>query len=492
MLKNLILFFIFIISQSCSSGTPNPQSPLRAYFEFIAIEDNKHVLEPTNLNFVQEYYLLENLGMGLVRDNPEQVNGYDPAIAINWERIDDKKWIFKIRPDLKWSNGEPITPEELVSHFNSLKEVDSRHIVQLNELDDVSFDKTNNHLILTFKQETNDGLLHELSLADTVLVPPNWEEEGWRVTSGPYFMKRINWESKKMTLIKNPYCLFVNENTIETVELIGVQSFKNYGSVIKDEEIDFFRMGGYTFYAPKQNLIKQSAKQMQSVPANIHHFVFNKKNEKVKNLEYRRAIAQFIALTFKSINPGEYIQALDQMIPKGFEGRLDASPEFHWSLDPLKGEDVIISIPIHFKELGEVLEKVRKIAKDNEINIKLNMNKFHYLSPPEEVAAYAVMFKGNQKDPLGSWKFLLSDTGAYLGDLQKYSKATFKEISSAHSKEHRMDLLKKLHRKALEGAYFIPFWLESSLLLLSDRVNADGINMFDMRSRYYQLRWEEN
>lgn len=61
------------------------------------------------------YQLLE----GLVSKDAD--GNIIPAVAVSWESTPDfKQWTFKLRPEAKWSNGEPVTAHDFVYSFQRL------------------------------------------------------------------------------------------------------------------------------------------------------------------------------------------------------------------------------------------------------------------------------------------------------------------------------------------------------------------------------------
>ncbi|SUC26777.1 Periplasmic murein peptide-binding protein precursor [Providencia rustigianii] len=43
-----------------------------------------------------------------------------PGVALSWHTEDNLTWIFKLRPDAAWSNGEPVTAEDFVYSWRRL------------------------------------------------------------------------------------------------------------------------------------------------------------------------------------------------------------------------------------------------------------------------------------------------------------------------------------------------------------------------------------
>ncbi len=57
---------------------------------------------------------------GLITENP-LTGEIEPALAESWTVSEDKlKVIFTLRKNLKWSDGEPITADDVVFSFNQL------------------------------------------------------------------------------------------------------------------------------------------------------------------------------------------------------------------------------------------------------------------------------------------------------------------------------------------------------------------------------------
>ena len=40
-----------------------------------------------------------------------------PRLALSWDRVSDKVWVFKLRPNVKFSDGEPLTADAVVQSF---------------------------------------------------------------------------------------------------------------------------------------------------------------------------------------------------------------------------------------------------------------------------------------------------------------------------------------------------------------------------------------
>jgi len=57
---------------------------------------------------------------GLITENGE-TGELEPALAESWEISDDKlRIIFTLRPQLKWSDGEPLTVDDIIFTYNNI------------------------------------------------------------------------------------------------------------------------------------------------------------------------------------------------------------------------------------------------------------------------------------------------------------------------------------------------------------------------------------
>lgn len=69
-------------------------------------------LDPHKVEGVPERNVLNDLIEGLAITDPE--GHLIPAGATSWETTDNKTWIFHLRPEAKWSNGDPVTANDYV------------------------------------------------------------------------------------------------------------------------------------------------------------------------------------------------------------------------------------------------------------------------------------------------------------------------------------------------------------------------------------------
>ena len=83
------------------------------------IAANPASLDPQKIEGTPEAMVVHQLFETLVTS--DEKGNILPGAAISWEHSPDNKiWTFKLRPDGKWSNGEPVTAEDFVFAFQRL------------------------------------------------------------------------------------------------------------------------------------------------------------------------------------------------------------------------------------------------------------------------------------------------------------------------------------------------------------------------------------
>ncbi len=97
------------------SGCANPELKDQVVFSVLS--------DPKTFNAVLSAESPNIFGLtyqGLIEENP--ITGKkEPALAESWEISEDNKTItFKLRPNLQWSDGQPLTPEDVVFSYNEL------------------------------------------------------------------------------------------------------------------------------------------------------------------------------------------------------------------------------------------------------------------------------------------------------------------------------------------------------------------------------------
>ncbi|MCW2254963.1 oligopeptide transport system substrate-binding protein [Providencia alcalifaciens] len=119
-LSSLALVFtaIFIAAPAVSAVIPVGTVLAKNQEVTRHLKDEPASLDPIKSVGLTEAQVIRDLFEGLV--NQDQHGEPIPGVAQSWSTTDNKTWIFKLRPDAQWSNGEPVTAEDFVYSWRRL------------------------------------------------------------------------------------------------------------------------------------------------------------------------------------------------------------------------------------------------------------------------------------------------------------------------------------------------------------------------------------
>jgi oligopeptide transport system substrate-binding protein len=112
----ILLAWLMLIS-GCSEQSDSPDADTPATDTGILHMGNgaePQDLDPHIVTGVTEHNIISALLEGLVGKNPETL-APEPAVAVSWEiRDEGKTYLFRLRPEAKWSNNDPVTAHDFV------------------------------------------------------------------------------------------------------------------------------------------------------------------------------------------------------------------------------------------------------------------------------------------------------------------------------------------------------------------------------------------
>jgi ABC-type transport system substrate-binding protein len=120
--KKWFIFPVFILCLSMSFSAPaastKPQGTLTILYSNLGNES----LDTVKYDGRETEAILFSLGEALVHlywDKATNTRVYRPAVATSWESSPDlKTWKFKIRKGIKFQDGSPLTPEDVLFTWN--------------------------------------------------------------------------------------------------------------------------------------------------------------------------------------------------------------------------------------------------------------------------------------------------------------------------------------------------------------------------------------
>ena len=104
----------------CGSRESNVESGNRTQTLHIGNLSEPSDLDPHIINSLQDFNIVMALFEGLTSYNPRDVSP-EPAVATHWEASEDATtWTFHLRPEARWSNGEPLTAHDFAYAYQRM------------------------------------------------------------------------------------------------------------------------------------------------------------------------------------------------------------------------------------------------------------------------------------------------------------------------------------------------------------------------------------
>lgn len=110
----LLSIFSLLLLSGCDLGPSNVESGTRDQILHLGNGTEPKDLDPHTVTGVPENNIISALFEGLISPHPQTL-APEPGIAASWTISDDgKTYLFNIRDNALWSNGDPVTAEDFV------------------------------------------------------------------------------------------------------------------------------------------------------------------------------------------------------------------------------------------------------------------------------------------------------------------------------------------------------------------------------------------
>lgn len=436
-------------------------------------------LDPHKVESDVESNIIGDFFDGLIRVKKDGT--IEPHLAAKWDNQDNKVWTFHLRPGLKWSNGEPITAQDIVWSWKRL--VDPKigspyatypgtmHIENANDIaegkkpvDSLGVKALDaNTVQVTLDQPTSAFLL---MLGHTSMVPVSeaavdkfgdkWTQPANFVSSGPY--KLSQWVvNEKVVGERNKQYWDDAHTVINKVTYLPIVSATADTNRYKAGEIDITSTVPETLFAS----LKKSIPDQVHVTPSLATYYYEFNVTKAPFNDPRVRLALNLALD-KDIIAGKVLgqgQKPAWLVSQPKIGGIDLKPAEYasWSQDKRIAEAKKLlaaagfneNHPLQFNLLYNTSESHQRIAIAASSMWKKNIGVEAKLQNQEWKTMLDTKRSGNYDLVRYSWIADYDDAATFLnnfrtGDSQntsKYSNPTYDEIiakaSQASSPEER-------------------------------------------------------
>lgn len=194
-------------------------------------------LDPSLLDAIGPYHLMHNLGVTLLK--MRRTGEITPWAASEFLRISAREFVLSLRPDLKFSDGRPITVNDVVRTFYRSWKRGSVHVPLRKWIGDneqefaQSIRAESSGSIRVLLKHPVVNFDYYLQMADLVVLTPeqqvvvdrNLTPADWRVSSGPYRIQESVGTELGYNLVKNNSCTVCETGRADIVELTNQAEF---------------------------------------------------------------------------------------------------------------------------------------------------------------------------------------------------------------------------------------------------------------------------
>ena len=121
----------------------------------------------------------------------------EPGLAIEWESASSTRWIFRLRPNVRFQNGETLSSEAVITSINFLKSDEGALFYTASEVQNIVSVEALGPLTVAIETELPDPILHRRANLLWIIPPQILKDEGIDrfslepVGSGPF--RLVGW-----------------------------------------------------------------------------------------------------------------------------------------------------------------------------------------------------------------------------------------------------------------------------------------------------------
>jgi peptide/nickel transport system substrate-binding protein len=277
-----------LVSAGCGGGEKKAESGDTSRL-IIGLKSSPTNLDPRVGNDNASGRIFDLCCAGLIRVTPEL--DYAPGIATSWETPDDKTIIFKLNPNAKFQNGQPVTADDVKWTYDTTMGADLVTSKKSGYSAVQSIETPDPQTVIFHLKEPNGGLFDNLNLG---IVPRGTDTQ----------------TAKTKPIGAGPYKV-VSFRTDESVELEAFDQYHGGAPKIKRATVRIvpdlttmvleLRRGTINFEVnqiPFENVAefeKSERHQVVKKPGSVWQYLaFNLKDPILSKIEVRRAIAHAI------------------------------------------------------------------------------------------------------------------------------------------------------------------------------------------------------
>src|SRR4051794_20612331 len=472
-------------------------------------------LDPAKASNIQDFTVIGILYGGLVRLDEKLLVA--PSLAEEWSVSDDSlTYTFTLRDGIVFSDGSPITADDVVWTFNHALDpktggwtgpyyftlIEGADEVAAGKATEVSGvkkvdDKT---VTITIKQPSA-YFLSSLSAGPSKIMKKGAATDDGKVSSGPFVVKAWN-HGQGLDLVPNPK-FYEPVTEVTELDFVFNQDSETGYQLYRTGQVDI--LGSSQDPIPASRVPEvQDSPDFRSTPAfNTRYVAFNNVIEPFKDVKVRQALARAIDRdTLANAVLGGTVSPTDRILPAGFPG--SDLPLEGLDFDPAAAKDLLsqagidpasFSFTLTYGVEGDnerVVTVLQSMWQENlGISVKLDplelgtysqrLNDM-YLDPEKGMQAYYSIWGADYPDPQNFLSLQLqTDVG---NNNSHYSNPEFDRLTkeadtTVDDFAKRADLYNKAEQIAVTEVGWLPLFNAKVNVLVRDCIKGIDVTGMD-------------
>ncbi|MBK0094999.1 peptide ABC transporter substrate-binding protein [Erwinia sp. S63] len=275
------------------------------------IKDEPASLDPMKAVGLPEIQVMRDLFEGLT--NQDAHGKIVPGVAESWHSNDNKTWIFTLRKDARWSNGEPVTAQDFVyswqrlvepknsspfAWFAALSGIENADAITKGQMsaDKLGVTATDaTHLKVTlsrpvpwFPSMVANAAMYPVSQKVIEQNPDSWTSPGKLVGNGAYQLQdRV--VNEKIVLVRNQHYWDNSHSVLTKVTFIPINEESSATKRYRAGDIDITESFPKNMYA----LLKKELPGQVYTPDQLgtYYYAFNTEKGPTADVRVRKALS---------------------------------------------------------------------------------------------------------------------------------------------------------------------------------------------------------
>jgi peptide/nickel transport system substrate-binding protein len=334
---------------------------------------------------------------------PESTGGVKPSVATDWSTSSDGlTWTFKLRTDVKFHDGTPLTADDVVFSLNRMLAMGQGYSYLFTPYVDKVSAPDPQTVVITLKKEVGPFVtfMVRIYILNKKLVTSNFQTPGpygdngdygskWLLTndagSGPYKVKEAKLEAYVLMERFKDYWGEFNKNAPDQFKMIGTSAAATVKTMISTGDIDITDRWQST--EALDAMSKLPGITIVSIPTSAEFYLMmNTKKPPTDDINFRAAVTyafDYQTVT-KNIFPGyhqaagpvpsalpghdpnavmyqrDVAKAMEYLKKSKYYGQLDKYPiVYHWIAEVPDEEKVALLFADNMKDIGVSVQVVK-------------------------------------------------------------------------------------------------------------------------------------